>query len=219
MLGGAYLCFEAAEKIWEKLSGHDHAAEAVGITDPKELEDRQVSGAIRTDLILSAEILAITLNELTDQSIVMQGLVLGAVSIAITALVYGAVALIVKMDDIGLNLAARASSVAQAVGRGLVAAMPRLLVALSVIGTAAMVWVGGGIIVHGLEGTPLETLPHVLHDVSEGAGAATGALGGIVAWVVQALGSAVVGLIVGGVIVLVYHRVKAMRGAKPAAAH
>lgn len=219
MLGGAFLCFEAAEKIWEKVSGHGHAEEATQITDPKELEDRQVSGAIRTDFILSAEIMAIALNDLPQETIGMQAAVLAAVGVAITIGVYGVVAMIVKMDDIGLNLARRPSAAAQSIGRGLVAAMPRLLTALSVIGTAAMVWVGGGIIVHGLEGTPLEAIPHVLHDVAEGAGNAAGPLHGVVAWVVNALGSAVVGLIVGGVIAFVYQRVQAMRGAKAAPAH
>ncbi|WP_342658917.1 DUF808 domain-containing protein [Sphingomonas sp. NY01] len=205
MLGGAYLCFEAAEKIYEALSGHGHAEEVSEITDPKELEDRQVSGAIRTDLILSAEIMAIALGELPDLSIPLQAIALALVGIAITVGVYGAVAIIVKMDDIGLHLVKTGGSAAQGIGRGLVKAMPVLLRALSVIGTAAMVWVGGGIIVHGLETFGLGAIAHTLHDAAEAAGHALPFVHGIVAWVVNALGSAVVGLVVGGIIVFGLH--------------
>ncbi|WP_298090681.1 DUF808 domain-containing protein [uncultured Sphingomonas sp.] len=205
MLGGAYLCFEAAEKIYEALSGHAHAEDVTEITDPKELEDRQVSGAVRTDLILSAEIMAIALGELPDLSIPLQAVALALVGIAITIGVYGAVALIVKMDDIGLHLVKTGGSAAQGVGRGLVKAMPVLLRALSIIGTAAMVWVGGGIIVHGLETFGLGVIAHTLHDAAEAAGHALPFVHSVVAWVVNALGSAVVGLIVGGIIVLGLH--------------
>jgi predicted DNA repair protein MutK len=205
MLGAAYLCFEGAEKVWEALAGESHAEEVLDVTDPKELEDRQVGGAVRTDFILSAEIMAIALAELPAQSLWMQAAVLAAVGIAITIGVYGVVALIVKMDDIGLHLSQRSASGVRALGRGLVTAMPVLLKALAIIGTAAMIWVGGGIIVHGLEVFGLETIPHIVHGASEAAAHAVPAAAGIVGWVIGAAGSAVVGMVVGGAIVAVLH--------------
>lgn len=205
MLGGAYLCFEGAEKLLEKISGVDHGEEVTEITDPKALEDRQVSGAIRTDLILSAEIMAISLSELPAMGIVQQAIVLALVGIGITIVVYGAVAFIVKMDDIGLNLSKRTAASVRALGRGLVKAMPILLTALATIGTAAMLWVGGGIIVHGLEVFHFETIPHLVHDSAHAAAEAVPAIGPVLEWLVGAIGSAIVGLIVGGVIVGALH--------------
>lgn len=208
MVGGAYLCFEASEKIIEVVRGEHHEAEVAEITDPKELEERQVSGAVRTDFILSAEIMAIALADLPEQSILMQAVVLAAVGIAITIAVYGVVGLIVKMDDVGLHLAQRRGAGTRALGRGLVKGMPALLKALSAIGTAAMVWVGGGIIVHGLEEFGLETIPHWVHGAAEGAAHAVPFAGGVVEWVVTAAGSALVGLVVGSVIAALVHRLK-----------
>jgi len=170
------------------------------------LEERQVNGAVRTDFILSAEIMAIALADLPAESLVMQAVVLAAVGIAITIGVYGAVALIVKMDDIGLHLAERRPAGVRAIGRGLVRAMPVLLKALSIIGTAAMIWVGGGIIVHGLEAFGLATIPHLLHDAAEAAAHSVPALPAATKWVVNAAGSAIVGLFIGGAIVAVVHR-------------
>ncbi|KTT68473.1 DUF808 domain-containing protein [Sphingomonas sanguinis] len=205
MAGGAFLCFEASEKILETLTGgHEDAAEAVPV-DAKVLEDRQVSGAIRTDLILSGEIMAIALSELPDLSIGTQAIALALVGIAITIGVYGVVAAIVKMDDIGLHLARREGRAAQAIGRGLVKAMPLVLRVLAVVGTAAMVWVGGGIIVHGMEEFGLTTLPDLIHDTAHHAGEAMPVACGAVAWIIGAIGSAIVGLIVGAVIVGVLH--------------
>ncbi len=206
MVGGAYLCFEAAEKIVEGLRGHHHGDEAVDlIDDPVELEKRQVSGAIRTDFILSAEIMAIALNEIEGTSFWTEAAALAAVAIAITAGVYGVVALIVKMDDIGLHMAKRDSAAARAIGRGLVAAMPRVLSLLSTVGVAAMVWVGGGIIVHGLEVFHLDTIPRLVHGFAHWASGVIPFAHGVVEWTATALGSAVVGLIVGGAIVGVMH--------------
>lgn len=205
MLGGAFLCFEAAEKIIGALTGHGHGEEAAAVTDAQDLEDRQVSGAIRTDLILSGEIMAIALGELGDQTLVNQAIALAVVGVAITIGVYGVVALIVKMDDIGLHLARKPGAGAQAFGRGLVAAMPRVLSALSLIGTAAMVWVGGGIIVHGMEAFGLAALPHAIHGAAEGAAQAVGVLPGVVNWIVTAIGSGIVGLVVGGIIAGALH--------------
>ena len=205
MAGGAFLCFEAAEKILGAFTGHGHGDDAAAATSPQELEDRQVSSAIRTDLILSGEIMAIALAELADQSLVNQAIALALVAVAITAGVYGLVALIVKMDDIGLHLARRPGSGSQALGRGLVAAMPRVLSALSIIGTAAMVWVGGGIIVHGMEAFGFTAIPHVIHHAAEVAAASAGALSGVVGWLVGAIGSGIVGIVIGGVIAGVLH--------------
>ncbi|MES2339122.1 MAG: DUF808 domain-containing protein [Pseudomonadota bacterium] len=204
MVGGAYLCFEGVEKVWHALAGGDHAEAVVEIADPKELEDRQVSGAVRTDFILSGEIMAIALSDLEGEPLLTQGVVLALVGIAITIGVYGVVALIVKMDDVGLRMARSASGAGQAIGRGLVAAMPRLLKALSIIGTAAMIWVGGGIIAHGLEVFRLGAIPHTIDHVAEAAGAASPVAQGAVRWVVGAIGAAIVGGIVGGAIVLAY---------------
>jgi predicted DNA repair protein MutK len=218
MIGGAYLCFEASEKIVEAITGTTHAEELIECADPGELEARQVGGAIRTDFILSAEIMVIALSDIPDSSVVMQGVVLAAVGIAITIGVYGVVGLIVKMDDIGLHLAQRRNPGVRAFGRGLVKAMPLLLEGLSTLGVAAMAWVGGGFIVHGLGEFGLGMIPHGLHDAAQAVGHASPVASGLIAWLVGAAGSAVVGMIVGGAIVGVMHLVprKSGHGATPA---
>ncbi|BCA63739.1 ABC transporter [Sphingomonas sp. HMP9] len=208
MIGGTYLCFEGAEKILEAFGG-GHAEEDVDVpTDAKVLEDQKVSGAIRTDFILSAEIMVIALSDVATKPIWEQAIVLALVGIVITIGVYGVVALIVKMDDIGLHLAQRSSAPVQAIGRGLVKGMPLVMSALSVIGTAAMVWVGGQIIVHGVETFGFTTLPHWIHDTAEHAAAAVPFAKGAVNWAVNAFFSGVVGLILGGAIALGLHAVK-----------
>jgi predicted DNA repair protein MutK len=194
MLGGAYLCYEATEKIMEAVIGHDaHVADVPVGTSPGEMEEEKVSGAIRTDFILSAEIMAIALADVAESPLVTQGIVLAAVGIGITVVVYGAVGLIVKMDDIGLHLAQRRASATRAIGRGLVLGMPILMKALGIIGTAAMLWVGGGIVVHGADEFHLTPIPHLLHEGAEAAGHAVPAVGGVVTWLVNAAGAAVVG--------------------------
>jgi predicted DNA repair protein MutK len=214
MIGGAYLCFEGAEKVIEVLGGgHGHAEDAPAETDPQALEAQKVSGAIRTDFILSAEIMAIALSDITASPLVTQAIVLAAVGIAITVGVYGVVALIVKADDVGLHLASRGSGPIRAIGRGLVRGMPVLLKALGIIGTAAMIWVGGGILLHGLEVLGLAAPAQAVHEVSAAAGAMFG--GGIVAWIVAAAAAGIAGLFVGGIIALIVHRVQKLRG-KPA---
>ncbi|MBT2133971.1 DUF808 family protein [Croceibacterium sp. LX-88] len=205
MVGGAYLAFEATEKIWESLSHTSHAEEVTEITDAKELEDRQVGGAIRTDFILSAEIMAIALNSLPPLSLPMQAAVLAAVAVVITLGVYGAVALLVKMDDLGLHLSARPQAYLRKIGHGLVNSMPYLLQALSIIGTAAMLWVGGGIFVHGLEQFGLGVIPHTIHDLAVAVSETVSFAPAVLQWVVEALGAAVVGLIVGSAIIAVLH--------------
>ena len=208
MLGGAYLCFEGAEKVWEAMSGHKHSlAEDAALLDSAEHEKLMVSGAVRTDFILSAEIMAIALNEVASEPFATRAIILAVVAIAITAGVYGLVALIVKMDDIGLHLAQRRNGGAQAVGRFMVKAMPRLLAFLSVVGIAAMIWVGGGIIVHGLEEFGLGGIAHLLHDAGEAVAHAVPAAGGLLEWLVGAVGSGLLGLALGAAIVAGHHAV------------
>jgi uncharacterized protein len=209
MLGGAYLAFEATEKIIEVLlHEHEHEEQLVdAMADPADLEALQVKGAIRTDFILSAEIMVIALSQLGDLGIAMQAAALAAVGLVITVGVYGAVALIVKLDDIGIHLAERKNATARAIGNALVQIVPKMLSGLSTLGTAAMLWVGGGILLHGMEELHLgEAVPHALHHWSAVAGEASGAIGPVIEWFFYALGSAVVGLIVGGLIVLVVRR-------------
>jgi predicted DNA repair protein MutK len=198
MLGGLYLSYEGAEKLWGKLSGHGHAAEA-GPKDEKTI----IAGAVRTDLILSAEIMVISLNEVADQGFWARLVILVLVGILITVLVYGVVGLIVKMDDVGLNLARRPSAGVARLGRGLVTGMPKLLTFLTVVGTAAMLWVGGHILLAGTDDLGWHPVYAFVHHLEESAHEATGALGGIVGWLVNTLCSAVVGLVVGAVAVVV----------------
>lgn len=208
MLGGAFLCYEGAEKVIEKLGGEKHGKTLEDvIEDPVAFEKERIGGAIRTDLILSAEIMAIALSEVADETLVTRGAVLAVVGIAITAIVYGAVALIVKMDDVGLHLTQRTSSGAQSLGRGLLYAMPKILTVLSVVGTIAMLWVGGGIILHGLHELGIHGPSEIAHGVEHAVAAATGAMGGVLGWLIYALISGVVGLVLGILIVFVLHKV------------
>ncbi|GAA4643581.1 DUF808 domain-containing protein [Pontixanthobacter gangjinensis] len=208
MLGGCYLSYEGAEKVIEKLGGEKHGETLEDpIEDPVAFEKGRVSGAIRTDLILSAEIMAITLNEVAAEDLFVRAGVLAVVGLLITIVVYGAVALIVKMDDVGLHLAQRSSVAAQKIGKFLLAAMPKLLVALSFIGTIAMLWVGGGILIHGLHEIGLHNLSDFSHGLQHGVEELTGGLGGILGWLTYAIISAIVGLIAGGVIVFILHKV------------
>ena len=209
MVGGAYLAFEATEKIAEKLlHDHQHEEELVdAMADPADLEALQVKGAVRTDLILSAEIMAIALASLEHLSMAMTAFALIAVAIAITAGVYGVVALIVKLDDIGLHLAKRQRGPAAAFGNALVHVVPKLLTVLAGVGTAAMLWVGGGILLHGLEEMHiLPQIPEAVHHLAQSAAAAVGAFGGFTQWLVNALGGAVAGLVIGGIIVVIVRR-------------
>ena len=201
MLGGAYLCYEGAEKIWHRVSGHaeEHASVEEALPDEKTI----VSGAVRTDFILSAEIMVISLNEVASEGFVARAVILAVVAVGITVLVYGVVGLIVKMDDVGLNLAQRSGKAVAAIGRSLVKGMPKLLSVLTVVGTAAMLWVGGHIILVGTDELGLHAVYDVVHHLEEAAHDATGALGGVVGWIVNTIGSALLGLVVGALIVLV----------------
>ena len=211
MLGGAFLCFEGAEKVIEAFGGGDHAAVEEAPMEAAQLEQSKVSGAIRTDLILSAEIMAIALADVSHEPILTQGVVLALVGIGITVLVYGVVGLIVKMDDIGLHLAKRRAAATRALGRGLVRGMPVLMETLSIVGTAAMIWVGGGILVHGLEMLGAHEPAGTIHHAAEAAAHASGALGGFTGWLVTAAASGVFGLVIGGVIALALHQIHKLR--------
>jgi uncharacterized protein len=209
MLGGAYLCFEAAEKVIEAISktaAHvDTTPQASELAlSSAEMEAHKVSGAIRTDLILSGEIMAIALATVADRPIAIQAGALVVVSLLLTIGVYGVVGLIVKMDDIGVHLAERSYSIARVVGRGLVKSMPHLLQTLAVVGTAAMLWVGGGIIVHGLDHFGLHSIHHLIEHFSKMVEHIP-TFGPVIAWFIFAICSAVVGLVLGGVIVAVVH--------------
>ncbi|MGA7689188.1 MAG: DUF808 domain-containing protein [Jiangellales bacterium] len=210
MVGGTYLCFEGAEKIWEKLGHHEQHEAPVALVGP-EHEESMVKGAIRTDLILSAEIMVIALNEVADEPFVTRALVLVIVAFLITALVYGVVGLIVKMDDIGLALAERPSAGSQRVGLLLVRAMPSVLAFLSTLGMVAMLWVGGHILLNGLDELGWSWLYDQVHHLEEAVADATGALGGFLGWTTNTLASAAFGLLVGAVVVVVVTLVGRLR--------
>ena len=208
MLGGLFLCYEGAEKVIEKLGGAHHGDTLEDeITDVAAFEKARISGAVRTDLILSAEIMAIALAEVANEPLVTRGLILALVGVVITVLVYGAVALIVKMDDVGLHLSKRESSGSQALGRFLVRAMPWLLTVLSVVGTVAMLWVGGGIILHGLEELGVHGPADVAHAVQHAVEQATGPISAGTGWLSYAIVSAIVGLVLGAIVAFVLHKV------------
>ena len=206
MIGGAFLCYEGAEKVYEHFFPHDahaHEAEVETIAlDAKTLEDQKIASAIKTDFILSAEIMAISLAAIPGNSFVNQAIILGLVGVGITVAVYGVVALIVKADDVGLALAgvspgSRAGMPVRLLGRGLVQGMPWLLRALGIVGTAAMIWVGGGIFLHGLEAYGFGWPSHLLHDAGAAAARAVPIAGPFVAWLVEAAGAGVVGFVIG----------------------
>lgn len=205
MLGGAFLCYEGAEKVYEALfphAAHAHEAELEVEAEPRALEQKKIASAVRTDFILSAEIMFIALATIPDIGFWRQAVVLAVVGLGITGLVYAAVAVLVKMDDVGVALATHGRFAAtRALGRGLVAAMPWILKTLAVVGTAAMLWVGGGILVHGLAQFGLQSPEHAIHVVAEAAAHATPLAAGAAAWLASALGFAVVGLLVGALLI------------------
>ncbi|TCZ60905.1 DUF808 domain-containing protein [Roseicella aquatilis] len=214
MLGGAFLCYEGAEKVYEALfphAAHGHEAKTgMAGGNPRAVEEARIASAIKTDFILSAEIMAMTLSTVPDSPFWTQAAVLALVGIGITIAVYGAVALIVKADDAGVALVARARTApVRGLGRLLVAGMPALLRLLATVGTVAMLWVGGGILLHGLEGFGVAAPSHALHHLAEAAGHAVPAVGGAVEWLVTALGSALAGLVVGAALIPVVGHVLA----------
>jgi uncharacterized protein len=212
MIGGAYLAMEGYEKVMDLFPGdHSHDDDGDGIDDDigktaLELENEKVASAVRTDFILSAEIMAITLSTVAAASIWVQGGVLAFVGLGMTAIVYGAVAIIVKADDVGAAMAQTSSSVVRAIGRGIVIGMPIFLKILTYIGMVAMLWVGGGIIVHGLH----ELGVHGPEDMIKAAGKSVAAfvpsMTGFISWFVGASISAVIGLVIGAIVAPLVHK-------------
>ena len=196
MLGGSYLCFEGAEKIFHALFPHGSEEIHKDMTpkDPAHLEEERVRGAIKTDFILSAEIMTISLAAIEAERLGQRALALGIVGVAITLLVYGSVAAIVKADDLGLKLARDGiTGFGRALGRGLVRYMPVFMKLLSIVGTAAMLWVGGSIMVHGLKDVgwpvPYDWIHHLALDLARG--------NGLVEWAVTAAVDGIIGLAYG----------------------
>ena len=215
MVGGAFLAFEGFEKVAHKFLHKEEAAThraelEAALADPgvdmAQMEKDKVKGAIRTDFILSAEIIAITLGTVAGQDFWTQLAVLVGIALLMTVGVYGLVGGIVKLDDLGLWLSQKASSAAQSIGRGILWLAPWLMKFLSVAGTAAMFLVGGGIIAHGIG-----PLHHLIQDWK----AAAGGMG----WLLEMLANAVVGIVVGGIVVAVVTAIQKMRGKPAAAAH
>jgi len=217
MIGGIYLCFEGAEKIYEKVTGHhDTGGDTPAATHGADQERVMVKSAIRTDFILSAEIMVISLNEVADEALVSRAVILVVVAIGITLLVYGVVGLIVKMDDVGLHLSERRSAAAQKVGLLLVRGMPKLLAVLSTVGVVAMLWVGGHILLGGSDELGWHGPYALVHAAETAVADAVPVLGGVLAWLVNTLASAVIGLAVGALVVAIMHLVpRRARAAKP----
>ncbi len=206
MLGALYLCFEGAEKVLEKLGGEKHGETlADPIDDMAAFEAERISGAVRTDFILSAEIMAIALAEVADQAVFQRGVILALVGIVITVLVYGAVALIVKMDDAGLDLSRRSNETSRRIGRMLLAAMPKVLTLLSTVGTAAMLWVGGGIVLHGAHELGLHGPTDLAHALQHAVEHATGPLGPALGWLTYAVLAGIAGLVLGAIVAVAVH--------------
>jgi len=211
MVGGAFLCFEGAEKILHSLESRKNKGkespearqqrlEALAAQDPVPFERDKIKGAIRTDFILSAEIVAITLGIVADAPLLNQVLVLSGIAFVVTLGVYGLVGIIVKLDDVGYWLSDKTSALAKMTGKALLVVAPWLMKSLSVIGTLAMFLVGGGIVVHGI--APLH---HTIEHFSEAQGA-------VIATVLPTLLNLVLGLIIGLVVVAVVKLVEKMRG-------
>ena len=205
MLGGLYLCLEGYEKVGHMLMQTDAAARP--IPEPAlsavDLEEAKVAGAIRTDLVLSAEIMAIALASIEAPDLLTRALALTVVAVMITVGVYGTVALIVKADDIGLRLAQRGGPLSGPIGRALVYGMPTLLAALSFVGMLAMLWVGGGILLHGLSEFGIGAPEHAIQTVADAVHDSLPVGSTILSWLVTASGASLVGLAAGGLIQIV----------------
>lgn len=219
MMGGAYLCFEGAEKVHHRFVAHDEDHDVPAAALGADQEAETISGAIRTDFILSGEIMVIALNEVLDEGFVSRAIILVIVAVAITAVVYGLVALIVKMDDVGLHMVTNGRPPAQRVGRALVSGMPKLLSVLSTVGTAAMLWVGGHILLVGTHELGWHGPYDAVHSLEEEVHH-VGGIGGVLAWLVNTGVSAVVGIVVGFAIVAVVSRLPiGSRGKSAQTAH
>ena len=218
MFGGCFLAYEGAHKIIHALRHDDHDHDAPAAELGPDAEATTIAGAIRTDFILSAEIMVIALKEVIGEPVVSRGAILAVVGVGITVVVYGVVALIVKMDDVGLALAGRDSRASQRLGRMLVIGMPKVLAWLSVIGTAAMLWVGGHILLVGFDELGWHAPYHLVHQLEKVAHGVPG-LGGVLGWIVNTLASALVGLVVGVVLVFLVERLPFRRSKRESVAH
>jgi uncharacterized protein len=200
MTGGAFLCLEGYQKVTDlfKPKDHSHNNAATSTTQSlQDLENERVKSAIRTDFILSAEIMAITLSSVASSPLWLQGGVLAVVGIFMTLLVYGLVAIIVKADDAGMALAKSKQGAIRVLGRRIVIGMPFFLKTLSMVGMIAMLWVGGGILIHGLHVLGVHGPEDMLHHTAELGAKAVSALSGFVAWLISASIAAVLGLLCG----------------------
>jgi len=219
MLGGLYLCFEGAEKVEEKwLHATPHHEDRGGPVDamegydPASFEQERVSGAVRTDLILSAEIMAISLAQVEALVFVERAAVLALVGVGMTMLVYGAVALLVKLDDIGLHMAREESGrTSRRIGVLLLRGTPKLLDALGGIGTVAMLWVGGGILLHGADEMGWHGPAGLAHAVEHALAGVGGVPGAALGWIGYAVCAALAGLVAGTLVVLAVSLVRRLR--------
>ena len=218
MAGGTFLCYEGAHKIIHYLKKDDHDHDEPSVIKGPEAEAATVSGAIRTDFILSAEIMVISLKEVIDNPFVTRAIIMVVVAIMITVVVYGVVALIVKMDDIGLAMASTDSESSQKFGLGLVKAMPILLKWLTIVGTAAMLWVGGHILIVGARELGWDPPYDFVHDIEESV-SSVGGIGGVLGWLANTALSAVVGIIVGTIVVFVVEALPFGKSEEAAAHH
>ena len=222
MVGGTYLCFEGAEKVFEKFGWIAHheepAAESKEGADSAANEKKIVRSAITTDFVLSCEIMVIALNEVAGESLTSRAIILAIVGLAITVGVYGVVGLIVKMDDIGLRMAKKDTPGPQKFGRFLVGAMPKLLALLSVVGTFAMLWVGGHIILVGTDELGFHALYGFVHHLEEPV-AAIAAVGGFLGWLVNTFFSLILGAVWGAIIVGIIFGAKALFTGKKSTEH
>lgn len=210
MLGGTYLCFEGAEKVAHVLFPHGdaHVAADLDVGDPVHLEETRVAGAIKTDFILSAEIMTIALAAIPASSFWVEAATLAIVGVGITVAVYGGVALIVKADDAGLFMAERGRlGLTRATGRAIVKGMPGFLKALTTVGTAAMLWVGGSIVLHGMEVLGFAAPAHLIHDIAASLGAMVPQAVGAVTWTATAAMDGVFGLALGLLLIPLVTRV------------
>ncbi|HFU1281133.1 TPA: DUF808 domain-containing protein [Klebsiella michiganensis] len=208
MLGGAFLCFEGVEKVLHSLQARKHKEdpqvrqrrlEALANQDPMAFERDKVKGAIRTDFILSAEIVAITLGIVAEAPLLNQILILSGIALLVTVGVYGLVGIIVKLDDMGYWLVEKTSSLAQWTGKALLAIAPRLMKVLSIVGTLAMFLVGGGIVVHGI--APLH---HAIENLAHGQN-------GVIASLLPTGANLVLGFIIGAIVLAGVKAIAALR--------
>ena len=203
MVGGAFLCMEGYHKVMDLIRPGHHAEEDAGpqaVQTPQELEDERVASAIRTDFILSAEIMAITLASVATSPLWMQGGVLAVVGVAMTFLVYGVVAIIVKADDLGVALAQSQNGLVSGTGRTIVTGMPFFLKTLSMVGMVAMLWVGGGILIHGLHALGVHGPEEWVHHAAEAVSNNVPSMSGFLNWLVSASIAAVLGLFIGALV-------------------